>query len=326
MNARRSSQWLALLGMALGICVILALAGCSSEDVSGSPLALADASASEADGDQDATDGQQDRPEPGPHAYLPRPMRGEEIPAGGVYDASTQWFVCPPEVEEHGVTIERSYAFYDASGAHQEAYDEELTVAIGLRLQLEAHPEQDGRSGSILAQHDLLVRGLAGAEESRAWRGTMTLETEGVPPHPRGARPQGGEGHGDGERPGGPPGRGERPGGPPGQGDLPRGLGGGDRPGGPPGGGDRRDPQDLMVAETTKIEEVVLPHPLGEESWPLSGSIVREMRISGGPEDPMHSASTLTFNGTRYATLTVDEESQELDLLDPRQPPRTPQQ
>lgn len=314
MKAESDSRWLVLLGTILAVCGLIALGGCSADDVSGSPALFSEASADQTTGDQSAVGGRTGQDRQDEYRFLPRPLRSAEIPEGGVYDPVTEWFVCPPETDEHGATVVRSYAFVAEGGEYQTAYDEVLTAAIGLRFQLEAHPEHEGQSGTILARHDLLVSGLAGAEESRTWSGTMTFESEGVPPHP-----QQGPGGRDASGPRG-------PGRPPGGDDRRGGPGGRQEPGGPPAGDGLPDRQELTITEATTIRDVVLPCPLSEESWPLSGSILRENQIEGGPQGPLDQTSILTFNGSRYATLTVDGETIEIDLLDPPRPPHPPEQ
>jgi hypothetical protein len=71
------------------------------------------------------------------------------------------------------------------------------------------------------------------------------------------------------------------------------------------------------------IGDVVMPHPLGEATWPLSGSITRVERIEEGPNGTENRTSVLTFNGTQFATLAVKDSTVQIDLKDPR-PPRPP--
>ena len=325
MKALHDSRGWLTIGIIAGVCGLYALAGCSADNVSGTPSLLDGATASAATDGTDAVA----RPDQGGERdagrgipYLPRPVGQEAIPEGGTYDPVTHWFICPPETDEHGATIQRSYAFFDAGGALQTAYDETLTDAIGLRFELQAQPEFETHTGSIVAEHDLLLRGLAGEEETRIWSGTLALETSGVPPRHPG---QSGDGPG-GER-GGPGG----PGGPGGFGG-PRGSGGpgaadrGGRPDRAHEGDERPSCEDLHVVERTTIADVVLPYPLEEQSWPLAGAIERQTQVRGGPQDVNERHSVLTFNGTRYATLTIGDETIEIDLLSPPQPPRPPQE
>jgi hypothetical protein len=63
-----------------------------------------------------------------------------------------------------------------------------------------------------------------------------------------------------------------------------------------------------------------MPHPLGEASWPVSGSITTETTITTGPNGDEHHLSVLTFNGTQYAPLSVDGETRTIDLRGPLRP------
>jgi hypothetical protein len=232
-------------------------------------------------------------------------MMMQEIPEGCPFDPATERFACESETDEHGAEVTRSYAFLDGSGASKSAYDEDLTASISLRLAIDAHPSRDGNTGTIEIRHDLVASGLLGDESARTWNGTMNAIFEGVPPD---------DGPGC---PGGPGG----PGGPRG----PRG------PGGPRGGGrgdDRAeggpgDPDEWLGAKTasaTTIQGVIMPHPLTEESWPRSGSITRVTTITGGPNGDEAHTSVLTFDGTRYASLTIDGETRTVDLKMPGRP------
>jgi len=277
----------------LAVFGLLVLGGCSTDNPVGSSSLASDATAGSSNEDGDQPDGQPPHDPMRGRVGLPGPLVQEEIPEGGTYDSVTGWFVVPPENDEHGATINRSYAFYDADGAAQSAYDKGLTASIALRFALEAHPSFDGQAGTIRIEHDLTVGGLNGAEASRIWNGSMQKHTKGVPP-PRG----------------------------PGGADGPRRPGGGGPPNGPD---DRPDPSGLEMTETSTIEDVTVPYPLGEETWPLSGTITRATRIEGGPNGTEERTGILTFNGTRYATLTIEGETKQIDLKNPR-PPRPPRQ
>ena len=66
------------------------------------------------------------------------------------------------------------------------------------------------------------------------------------------------------------------------------------------------------------ITNVVIPVPRTATSWPLSGTIAREVTVTftGGPRDgeTFTRSTTLEFNGTQYATLTVNGETFQVDL------------
>jgi hypothetical protein len=69
---------------------------------------------------------------------------------------------------------------------------------------------------------------------------------------------------------------------------------------------------------TTQFRDVVVPVPRGDEPWPLSGSISRNVRVtvSGGPNDGrvIERVVTITFNGTRFVPIVVNGETHTFDL------------
>jgi len=69
---------------------------------------------------------------------------------------------------------------------------------------------------------------------------------------------------------------------------------------------------------TVIINAVVVPVPGGPDKWPLSGSITRtlEGEITAGPRagETISRTTTITFNGTRTVTMTVNGESFTVDL------------
>ena len=309
----------------------LVFCACSGETAS-TPLSVSsDATASSITGDMTGSGGQNQpgaRP-PGPWG-LPGPLGSDKIPEGGTYDPSSGRFVVASATDERGATISRSYAFLDAAGAPQSGYSEDLTASISLRFTLDAQPSRGGHTGTIHVEHDLTASGLAGSETARTWNGTMSEQTEGVPPMggPGGPRGPGGPsvpgGAGGPNVPGGPGGASGPgcPGGPghgPGNGGPPPGNASGGA--NPPAGG--FDFTNTKMDATSTIRDVVMPHPVGEATWPLSGSITRVERIEGGPNGTEERTSVLTFNGTQYATLAVGDSTVTIDLKDPR-PPRPP--
>ena len=66
------------------------------------------------------------------------------------------------------------------------------------------------------------------------------------------------------------------------------------------------------------ITNVVIPVPRTATSWPLSGIIARDVTVKfvGGPRDgtTVQRSTTLEFNGTQFATLTVNGETFQVDL------------
>jgi hypothetical protein len=73
---------------------------------------------------------------------------------------------------------------------------------------------------------------------------------------------------------------------------------------------------DMTSSET--ITDVVIPVPRTATSWPLSGTIAREVTVTfiGGPRDgtTVQRSTLLEFNGTQFATLTVNGETFQVDL------------
>lgn len=77
---------------------------------------------------------------------------------------------------------------------------------------------------------------------------------------------------------------------------------------------------ERRFASQTSIEDVVVGVPRHENPWPLSGTITRhvEVTVVNGPNGDVTRERTVvvTFNGTRYVTLTVDGQEFEVDLAD----------
>jgi len=300
---------IALLFGLLALCGCLA---CGEHDTGSAPAIPADGSRDAGlSVPPDSTGPPPGGQHPAPFA-LPPPLAIERTPTGGTFDPSSGWLECPPQVDEHGAVVTRRYRFHDGTGAPQSAYGEETTASIDLSFTLEAHPERDGHSGVIRLQHELTVRGLAGDERTRIWSGTITERIEGLPPHAGPGCPGGPGGHGGHGGHGGPGG----PGGP-----RPPDAPAPDSTATPP---PPPDPADVLKLETVTIAEVVVPYPLGEETWPLSGTIGRVIRLEGGPGGTRDLESRLTYNGTRYASLIIDGESRPLDLLHPHPLPDPP--
>ena len=63
----------------------------------------------------------------------------------------------------------------------------------------------------------------------------------------------------------------------------------------------------------TTITNVVLPLSHSSSSYPLSGTIATHTVVSGGLM-PINQTASLAFNGTRYATLTINGMTYTIDL------------
>ncbi len=72
------------------------------------------------------------------------------------------------------------------------------------------------------------------------------------------------------------------------------------------------------MTSTSVITDVVHPVPRTDDSWPSSGTITRNMVVTAvnGPDGDVTRNRTvvITFNGTNLVTMTVGEESFEIDL------------
>ncbi len=81
---------------------------------------------------------------------------------------------------------------------------------------------------------------------------------------------------------------------------------------------DSTDTRQYNMTYTGSITDVVIPVPRTATSWPLSGTIAREVTVTivGGPHDGTTATrtTTLEFNGTQFATLTVNGETFQVDL------------
>lgn len=74
-------------------------------------------------------------------------------------------------------------------------------------------------------------------------------------------------------------------------------------------------PRVRTSASTTR--DVVIPHPRGDDSWPISGSITSEMTVEGGEHAGTFQA-VVTFDGTQFATVVVNGEEMTVDLTQRR--------
>jgi hypothetical protein len=74
----------------------------------------------------------------------------------------------------------------------------------------------------------------------------------------------------------------------------------------------------FSMNSTETISNVVIPVPRTESSWPLSGTISRHVTVTftGGPRDGTTEDRnvTITFDGTQFASVTVNGETFQFDL------------
>src|ERR1041385_9179618 len=99
------------------------------------------------------------------------PGFGEFRPTNCPFDAATNRLVCPT-ISHFGITINRSYAFWDAANAVQQAYDATSPAKANIQTSFTGTRSGDDWSGSVDRGKDLTATGLAGAETQRTWNGT----------------------------------------------------------------------------------------------------------------------------------------------------------
>ena len=177
------------------------------------------------------------------------------------YDAATGRFTCPVMTRD-GHTMERSYAFADATGAAQNAYDPSTTESANFRSTMTGAVARDGWSATISSTRDMTQSGLAGTETTHVINGT-------------GSSTQSRSQHTDG------------------------------------------GVRTYTMSSVATFSNVVIPFPRARGLWPLSGSITRHVTAArdDGTSPATHvRTATTSFNGTRFATLTVGERTFRLDL------------
>jgi hypothetical protein len=211
-----------------------------------------------------------------------------QIGGGPSCDATSGGRPCPPRGDTTGVT--RSVTWLDASGATQASYDSLLTATAIFALNV----NRSDSLGSHVESRTMTATGLAGSETERTWNGTAIVNDAGAGRF----RPMG-----------------------PGMG--PGGMGGGRGPGGMgpgPGGGPfgGTPPAYLQMAETTTVNNVVLPHPATSTSYPKSGTINTNsylMVVSAAGDTTRETRIvSVAFDGTSIAKVTVNGETRDVDL------------
>jgi hypothetical protein len=87
------------------------------------------------------------------------------------FTASSGRFVCPDEVH-NGLTLSRSAAFYDASGAPMSRYNDTTTASANFQMAVNGvHVVTEG-ADSISRTRSMTATTLLGHETSRTWNGT----------------------------------------------------------------------------------------------------------------------------------------------------------
>lgn len=81
---------------------------------------------------------------------------------------------------------------------------------------------------------------------------------------------------------------------------------------------DRVHSRSYVMNSTGVITDLVIPHPFADDSWPLSGTITRTMNFSRegarGPGRTGTRTVSITFNGTQFVPMTVNDRQFTLDL------------
>ena len=80
-------------------------------------------------------------------------------------------WTCPPVMED-GLTITRSYAFFDAAGQPMKVRSDLTTASINFQLSVNGSVSHDTTfSGAVHRTRNVTVSGLVGAETTRRWDG-----------------------------------------------------------------------------------------------------------------------------------------------------------
>ncbi len=89
---------------------------------------------------------------------------------GCTFNASSGRFSCPPQTNG-GLTLNRSFAFFDASGKPMSAYNDTLTASADFQLSVSGVRLVSDGADTVSRQRDMTASGLLGHETSRTWNG-----------------------------------------------------------------------------------------------------------------------------------------------------------
>lgn len=89
---------------------------------------------------------------------------------------------------EGGLTVTRSFAFYDAAGAIQSAFDPTTTASINFQMSLNGTITRPHVTATITRERNMTLSGLAGAETQRTWNGTGAGTENSIATGDRGTR------------------------------------------------------------------------------------------------------------------------------------------
>lgn len=106
-----------------------------------------------------------------------QPLRGSldlRYSSSSSCDYSSGRWNCAPSTE-NGLTITRSYAFFDVSGQAMKFRDDITTASINFQLSVNGTVSRDSTfSGVVHRSRNITVSGLLGAETTRSWSGFGT--------------------------------------------------------------------------------------------------------------------------------------------------------
>ena len=157
-----------------GALTCLVMAGACSSDITDSdtatPLLNADIAQVAADGTAEDVDVMR---EPVFFPSMPgfAPGQGDFRPANCPFDAGSGKLVCPT-INHNGITITRSYQFWDAANAVQQAYDALTTAKANIVSSIDGARTLPNWEATIERDRDMTATGLAGTETQRTWNGT----------------------------------------------------------------------------------------------------------------------------------------------------------
>jgi hypothetical protein len=113
---------------------------------------------------------------------LGRDLFLSELPGTCVYDASSERVNCQPQTR-NGLTVTRSAAYADASGAVQQAFDSVTTNSVNMQVAVTGtRTRRDGNASTVDHNSDRTVTGLAQGSTERTVNGTSagTETTTGI--------------------------------------------------------------------------------------------------------------------------------------------------
>ena len=88
----------------------------------------------------------------------------------------------------NGLSITRSFAFYDAANVIQPRFDHLTTASINFQLSVSGTLTRDNHTATISRTRDQTLSGLAGTETQRTWNGTGRSSHNGTATGDRGTR------------------------------------------------------------------------------------------------------------------------------------------